>query len=186
MAAVGAPFAGDAAPISGAIHLFRFDGAAWAAETLLTAGNPASGDANGFAVAIANGMVLSGAPGNDDHRGTNIGSLYRFGADDGWGDGRPTAGASDASAGDQLGAALDATDRFIIAGARLHPGGGAAYIFPLRPCPADRDADGDADLMDLLEFLDAWFAGDADVNRDRLNDVFDLLAYLDVWFEGCD
>jgi hypothetical protein len=56
-------------------------------------------------------------------------------------------------------------------------------------CSADEDGDGDADVFDLLTYLDMWFlleecaerTGDRPV---RVN-VFDLLAYLDRWFAGC-
>jgi hypothetical protein len=54
-------------------------------------------------------------------------------------------------------------------------------------CLADRDDDGDADVFDLLDYLTAWFAGDAraDVDGEPGVSVFDLLIYLDAWFGGC-
>jgi hypothetical protein len=187
MAAVGAPFGDDATASSGSVHLYRFDGATWTGEALLTAGDATIGDANGSAVAIADGVVLAGSPGNDD-RGTTSGAMYRFKTEEGgpWGDGLPASTGSDTTAGDQLGTTIDAGELFVVVGARLKAGGGAAYVFALRPCAADRDANGVADVMDLLDFLDDWFAGDADINQDLATDVVDLLEYLDAWFIGCD
>lgn len=59
---------------------------------------------------------------------------------------------------------------------------------PMRtPCAADLDQDEDADVFDLLAYLDLWFAADpaADLTDDASVDVFDLLMYLDGWFAGC-
>jgi V8-like Glu-specific endopeptidase len=54
-------------------------------------------------------------------------------------------------------------------------------------CPADRDGNHAADVMDLLSYLDEWFAHEetADLDRSGSTGVSDLLMYLDAWFAGC-
>ena len=48
----------------------------------------------------------------------------------------------------------------------------------------DTNTDGGVDFFDLLDYLDLWFAGDAqaDFNDDQAVDFFDLLDFLDCWF----
>lgn len=55
------------------------------------------------------------------------------------------------------------------------------------PCPADVNFDGAADILDLLEYLDAFGSQRAwaDVNGDEAVDILDLLDYLDGFGEGC-
>ncbi|MCC7389165.1 MAG: hypothetical protein IT431_10395 [Phycisphaerales bacterium] len=55
------------------------------------------------------------------------------------------------------------------------------------PCPADFDADGDADEMDVAAFLDLWTTGNpaADANADGWIDTRDMVAYLNTWNAGC-
>ena len=52
-------------------------------------------------------------------------------------------------------------------------------------CEADINGDGDANLIDLLLFLDDWFSFDADLDGNGRTDIFDLVAYLDLWYVGC-
>ncbi len=187
-AVIGAPFADDAIANSGSLHPYRYDGVAWRSQPLLTAPGAAIGDATGGAVALAENVVLAGSPGNDG-RGNIAGAIYRFVNEEGqWSNGVPAVVASDTVANDQFGCAIDVDGRLMIIGARLKAGGGAAYIFPVQPCPADRNSDARADVHDLLHYLDSWFAGgdDADVNDDEAIDVEDLLIYLDLWFAGCE
>lgn len=49
------------------------------------------------------------------------------------------------------------------------------------------DADGNLviNTQDLFAFLNAWFAGPADFNRDGVTDVVDIFDYLNAWFTGC-
>jgi hypothetical protein len=65
------------------------------------------------------------------------------------------------------------------------------------PCPADLNSDGVTDIIDLLEFLDAYStcegqaAGctssgvDPNFNGDGLVDILDFLEFLDVFSQGC-
>lgn len=66
----------------------------------------------------------------------------------------------------------------------------------LAPCLADYNADGLADILDFLDFIDDFSAcdglpgpcgtnGNADVNNDDLVDVLDLLDFLDAFSNGC-
>ncbi len=52
------------------------------------------------------------------------------------------------------------------------------------PCPGEMNGDGVLDLTDLLQFLVAWFEGDADFNGDGTTDLFDFLDYRDVWVQN--
>jgi hypothetical protein len=71
--------------------------------------------------------------------------------------------------------------------ATLTDGSRAAFVAsPVAgDCPADLNDDGMVDVFDLLDYLDDWFAGNADRTGDGVTDVFDLLDYLDIWFAGC-
>ncbi len=53
------------------------------------------------------------------------------------------------------------------------------------PCVAERDGVAGVSIGDLLAFLTAWFADDADLNADGATDVLDLLQYVAAFFEGC-
>ena len=51
------------------------------------------------------------------------------------------------------------------------------------PCPADVNADGTVDVLDLLMVLGAWGlpGGPSDINGDGIVDVLDLLEVLAAW-----
>ena len=55
------------------------------------------------------------------------------------------------------------------------------------PCPADFNADGQVNPLDVLSFLNAWSAGDpaADFNNDGSVNTLDVLAFLNAWSAGC-
>ena len=75
---------------------------------------------------------------------------------------------------------------FLLAGHTLSPWQQA--LARLRAaCPADLNDDGDADVFDLLAYVDLWFALDAaaDIDGTPGVNVFDLLDYLNGWFTGC-
>ncbi|QKK07948.1 MAG: hypothetical protein HND58_07000 [Planctomycetota bacterium] len=70
------------------------------------------------------------------------------------------------------------------------PESGAAYLYDLTRCdfcPADFNRDGELDTRDVLDFLNAWTAGDpeADFNYDGDLDTRDVLAFLNAWTAGC-
>lgn len=54
-------------------------------------------------------------------------------------------------------------------------------------CVADFNADGAVNTLDVLDFLNAWTAGDgsADVNGDGNVDTLDVLEFLNLWNTGC-
>ena len=62
-----------------------------------------------------------------------------------------------------------------------------AWDFDL-PCVADFNGDGVVNTLDVLDFLNAWSAGDtsADINGDGLINTLDVLAFLNAWSAGCD
>ncbi|HZW09666.1 MAG TPA: GC-type dockerin domain-anchored protein, partial [Phycisphaerales bacterium] len=67
-------------------------------------------------------------------------------------------------------------------------GGAATTIVDLPPaCAADVNADGAVDTRDVVEFLNAWAAGDsrADFTGDGAVDSRDVIAFLNAWSAGC-
>ncbi|MDQ7014533.1 MAG: GC-type dockerin domain-anchored protein, partial [Planctomycetota bacterium] len=54
-------------------------------------------------------------------------------------------------------------------------------------CPADFNADGVANTLDVVAFLNAWAAGDgaADIDGNGTVDTRDVLVFLNLWNEGC-
>ena len=62
---------------SGLVYHYRYDGASWVEEQILTASDGTGGDEFGYAVSNVDNVVLVGAIGDDD-RGTNSGSAYFY------------------------------------------------------------------------------------------------------------
>ncbi len=54
-------------------------------------------------------------------------------------------------------------------------------------CDGDFNRDGNVDTQDVLDFLNAWAAGDpeADTNGDGEVDTLDVLVFLNTWTAGC-
>ncbi len=54
-------------------------------------------------------------------------------------------------------------------------------------CAADVNYDGVAAVTDVLQFINAWFAGlpEADFNRSGALSVDDVLAFISAWTGGC-
>ncbi len=65
--------------------------------------------------------------------------------------------------------------------------GGVAAITGCNACPADVNYDGIAAVTDVLQFINAWFAGlpEADFNRSGALSVDDVLAFISAWTGGC-
>jgi hypothetical protein len=63
----------------------------------------------------------------------------------------------------------------------------SACITAAGGCPADFNADGQVNTLDVLAFLNAWSAGDpaADFNGDGSVNTLDVLAFLNAWSAGC-
>lgn len=58
----------------------------------------------------------------------------------------------------------------------------------LTPCPADLTGDGLANIFDILDFFNAFAAGDPLAERDGQPgfNIFDILAYLNAFADGCN
>ena len=56
---------------------------------------------------------------------------------------------------------------------------------PGTPLCIDVDGDLAITVNDIFAFLNAWFAGPADFNRDGINSVQDIFDFLSAWFAGC-
>jgi V8-like Glu-specific endopeptidase len=54
-------------------------------------------------------------------------------------------------------------------------------------CPGDFNGDGDINTLDVLDFLNAWNAGDTsgDFNGDGAINTLDVLDFLNAWNAGC-
>jgi hypothetical protein len=58
-------------------------------------------------------------------------------------------------------------------------------VHPGSPLSLDVDGDLAVTVQDIFGFLNAWFAGPADFNRDGTTSVQDIFDYLNAWFLGC-
>ena len=74
---IGAQGDDDAAPAAGAAYVFSRSGTSWTEDVKLTAGDAATQDFFGTALATSGDAVVVGAAGNDD-AGTNSGSAYVY------------------------------------------------------------------------------------------------------------
>jgi hypothetical protein len=54
-------------------------------------------------------------------------------------------------------------------------------------CPADFNCDGEANVPDVFDFINAWMASDARADHDDSGglSVQDIFEYLNSWFAGC-
>ncbi len=68
----------EAASDSGAVYLYRYDGAAWNLEAYLKASPIAAGDRFGVAVALQGDVLVVGAAGHDGATVTNSGAAFVF------------------------------------------------------------------------------------------------------------
>ena len=75
----------------------------------------------------------------------------------------------------------------LFAGHTLSPDQAALAELAGDGCPADFNADGQVNTLDVLAFLNAWSAGDpaADFNDDGTVNTLDVLAFLNAWSAGC-
>ena len=132
---VGAPGHADGANTqAGAAYVFSDASGSWQQTAELTAGDGATGDTFGAAVAVADGTIVVGAPGHADGADTQAGAAYVF--SDASGSWQQTAEltAGDGATGDTFGAAVAVADGTIVVGAPGHAVGastqaGAAYVF---------------------------------------------------------
>lgn len=147
---------------SGAAYVFNRTGITWSQQALLKAGNPGAGDRFGFSVAIANDMVVVGAPfEGSDTQGVNTipndnasssGAAYVFvRADNTW---TPQAflKSSNSQSFHLFGHSVAAIGNFVVVGAPFENSGssgvnstpndelfraGASYIFNIMPSGPD-------------------------------------------------
>jgi len=77
IAVVGAPRDRDAGLFSGSAYIFRDTGGTWVQEAKIVADDAAASDTFGSSVAISDGTVVVGSPGDDD-AGLSSGSAYIF------------------------------------------------------------------------------------------------------------
>lgn len=140
----------DAGDQSGAAYVFTRFGNVWTEQAKLTASDAATDGDFGSSVAIEDGTVLIGAPGDDD-AGAYSGSVYVFGLSAGaWAE-QAKLIAGDAAENDVFGSfgSVAISGNTALVGAPGDDDGGeysgSAYVFTLA---ADTDADGVDDAVD--------------------------------------
>jgi len=128
----GARWCDDAGADSGAAYVFVRNGTAWTQQAKLVASDAAGDDQFGSAVAIAGDTVIVGAPFDDD-TAPSSGSVYVFGRSGTTWTQQAKLLASDAAAGDQLGASVAIAGDTAAAGAVGDKDAGlftgSAYVF---------------------------------------------------------
>ncbi len=135
VAVSGAPGDDSQAADGGAVSLYRLsDAGKWSRDVELLAANGANGDRLGSAVAMADGMVAAGAPGDDD-MGAGSGSVTVFQElYDGWTHQYLLTGSA-STPDDAFGSAVAMDDRRLAVGAPFTESGsddgevGMVYIF---------------------------------------------------------
>lgn len=110
------------APIINSIYLYSKDLGGvnnWGLVKEISPADKAAGDSFGRAIAVSGDIIAVGAP-NDDDRGTDSGSVYIFGKDQGgvnnWGLVKKIV-ASDGVAGDQFGISISLVNNDLVVGA---------------------------------------------------------------------
>jgi nucleoside-specific outer membrane channel protein Tsx len=128
---VGAPFDDDSGDASGSAYVFERSGGGWIEVAKLTASDGAAGDRFGTWVAISGGLVLAGAPLDDDD-GEDSGSAYVFDGSAGWSEVAKLT-ASDGATGDQFGVSVAISGDLAVVGALFDDDkgddSGSAYVF---------------------------------------------------------
>src|SRR5262245_13204914 len=139
-ALIGADGDDDRGSFSGSAYVFERDASgAWLQTARLLAGDGAAFDIFGDALALSEGRVLVGAPGNSE-RGAGAGAAYVFerGARGLWFQTAKLT-ASDAAPGAFFGNTVALEGSRVLVGAfsddRAASDAGAAYVFELRPAP---------------------------------------------------
>ena len=132
LAIIGATGDDDAGSSSGAAYVFRRFGTSWQQEQKLVADVATTADLFGDVVAIGNGLVIVGAPGDDDG-GSAAGATYVFRRDAlSWVQEAKLV-ADDAQAGDEFGVSVTIDGNTVAIGARLEDdrgnNAGAVYVF---------------------------------------------------------
>ncbi|WP_152629543.1 cadherin-like beta sandwich domain-containing protein [Haliangium ochraceum] len=116
----------DSNPNSGAVYVFAYDGAAWQQSAYLKANNPDPSDGFGSAIALADTLLVAGAPGEDSARaedpdddsasGSGAAYGFRLGGDDAWTE-EVYLKAGNAGGGDSFGSSVAVSGEVIAVGA---------------------------------------------------------------------
>jgi len=189
VALVGAPFDDDKGNASGSVYVYRRIADQWFQHQKLSAPDAQADDFFGFAVAIHESRAVIGAYGAND-AGDASGKAYYF-EDTGleWLH-VSTLRASDAQANDKFGSAVAIDDDTLAVGAYADgdKGNAAGAVYVFSPfCPADWNADGSTNSIDVIAFLNDWTRrrSHCDLNRDGAVNTQDFLAFLNAWTAGC-
>jgi hypothetical protein len=113
---------------AGSVYVYVRDGASWSEQAKINAGDGASADNFGRAVALDGNTLAVGATGDDD-LGAQSGSVYvyvRSGTS--WSQ-QAKLNASDGAAGDSLGLSVALDGDTLVVGAFADDGAGSAYVF---------------------------------------------------------
>ncbi len=154
---VGAAADAHGAALAGNAYVYRFDGCIWRGEGVLVSSDGADGDQFGYAVAIADDVVVAGA----DQAGGGTGAAYVF------------RGASDCNAN----AYLDICD--VLAGNSTDANGDGVPD----ACQSDADQDGVSDAIDVCPVtpspggVDALGRPHADFDHDCDVDLADFSRF---------
>lgn len=186
-AVVGSPQDDDGASNAGSAYAYLKLGGVWTFHSKITPSSPDADERFGQSVAVQDGRLLVGAPG-DDTRAMQAGSVRQFiFTGSGWLlDGAFTA--FDQSTGAGLGASVDLDAGLIVAGAdKALAGGagtaGAAYVFPATA--EDCNGNGTVDWCDVV------VAGVEDCNSNGIPDPCEVIPPLgdldlDCFVNGSD
>ncbi len=168
LAVVGAPGENRS---QGAAYLFQRSTAGWQLKARLTVSDAANEDFFGTAVAIGDGIVVVGAPFDDNDRGKDAGTVYLFvEPGDGWRDMNDPIPlvAGDGAAGHGFGAAIALDGDALVVGAPGRAGGdfnGAVYLF-----------EGASDTWSQRARLTAWDGQNGDLFGYALDKEGDTVA----------
>jgi len=164
----------------GAVHSYTLgSGGAWIPSQRISCPAPANGRRFGTAVAIADGVLVAGAPGGG-------GAVYVASPNKGGVFGPPQLRDSCTAASDlSLGHSLSASARTFAAGLPEQVGG-RTRLYALPPaCAADLYLDGRVDGADLAIVLARWGPADAtgagDIDGDGIVGGSDLAVVLSNW-----
>jgi hypothetical protein len=177
----------------GAVYMFsKQQDQGWSQIAKLTAPNNPHWDLIGHSLALADGVLLAGAPFAQSN-GVIGGAAYLFG-DLGSGDWHYTTKLvpDDGDAWEDFGRSvgLSGASAAVASPGHTHDGvrAGSTYIFDLGcQCYADFNHDGTIDSRDLTAFLNDWVSGapSADCDANAAIDSRDVICYLNTWSSGC-
>jgi hypothetical protein len=180
---IGAPFLDSRV---GAAFIYELADGRWELRKEIR-GDSASVSSFGESVAIGEGIVLVGAPGEPVPEGQGAVYAFRRAPGGDWLRAGRAVSRHPPSAGFARSLATDGAT--IIAGAPDERVGGAAHIFdlPCLLCRADLDGDGQLTFFDFLAFQNLFAAGDprADFDGDGVLTFFDFLAFQNEFAAGC-